>query len=262
MNSVVSALPDRRPFFKTQRKDNWWLSPAATFVVFSGFIAYANWALFQGEHYHWGNYLSPFYSPEIWGSSPHALLGKEPPIWPSFLKYSPAMVILLAPLGFRMTCYYYRGAYYKAFWADPPACAVGEPRNEYRGEKKLPLLVMNIHRYFLYLALVFIFILSYDALIAYRFTDGLHVNVGSLLMTLNVGLIAMYTLGCHSMRHLIGGRKDVLPKGAVGKTCYDCVSGLNKKHQLFAWCSLFSVALTDVYIRLCSMGVITDFRLF
>jgi hypothetical protein len=258
----VAALPDRRPFFKTMRKDNWWASPAATFLVFSTFVVYTTWALFQGEHYWYGPYLSPFYSPELFGHSPHAVFGTDPPWWPPFIKYSPAMLILLAPLGFRMTCYYYRGAYYKAFWADPPACAVGEPRNGYRGEKKLPLTVMNIHRYFLYLAVLFIVMLSWDAIKAFKWDDGFHVNVGALLMTLNVSLIGLYTFGCHSLRHLIGGGRDQLPRGAVGKNCYDCVSALNKKHQLFAWSSLFSVGLTDVYIRLCSMGVITDLRLF
>lgn len=235
----------------------------ATFIVFSAFVVYATWALFQGNHYHFGPYLSPFYSPEFWGKSPHALFGTEPPWWPyNIINYSPAMLILLAPLGFRMTCYYYRGAYYKAFWADPPACAVGEPRNEYRGEHKWPLRIMNIHRYFLYLATAIIFVLAWDAVKAFQFEDGFHVNVGSIVLTLNVVLIALYTFGCHSMRHLIGGKKDHLPKGAVGKNCYDCVSALNRRHQLFAWTSLFAVGLTDVYVRLCSMGVITDYRLF
>jgi hypothetical protein len=31
--------------------------------------------------------------------------------------------------------------------------------------------------------------------------------------------------------------------------------------MLFAWLSLFSVALTDLYVRLCSMGILTDWRL-
>jgi hypothetical protein len=42
---------------------------------------------------------------------------------------------------------------------------------------------------------------------------------------------------------------------------YACVSGLNGRHQLFAWCSLFSVMLSDVYVRLCAMGVLTDPRI-
>ena len=56
------------------------------------------------------------------------------------------MLILWAPGGFRLTCYYYRGAYYKAFWADPPSCAVGEPRKSYWGERSFPLILQNVHR--------------------------------------------------------------------------------------------------------------------
>jgi hypothetical protein len=35
-------------------------------------------------------------------------------------------------------------------------------------------------------------------------------------------------------------------------------SWFNGRHMLFAWLSLFSVALADLYVRLVSMGVITD----
>ncbi len=256
----------RRAFLKTNRKDNWWVAPLLTFLGFSSFIVYSTWAALQGNHYTYGPYLSPFYSPEIFGYSQHAVFGPPPSFWPAFIPFSPAMLILWAPGGFRFTCYYYRGAYYKAFWADPIACTVGEPRHTYLGEKSFPLILQNVHRYFLYLAVAFIVMLSYDVVLAFfKWPDGhghtFGIGVGSLIMMLNVGLIASYTFGCHSMRHLIGGKKDQLPKHAIGKNCYDCVSGLNKRHMLFAWCSLFSVGLTDLYIRLCSMGVITDFRI-
>ena len=92
--------------------------------------------------------------------------------WPSWLLFSPALLVLWAPAGFRLTCYYYRGAYYKAFWADPPACTVGEPRKGYPGENSFPLIMQNIHRYFLYLALLFILILAYDAWKAMWFSDS------------------------------------------------------------------------------------------
>ena len=111
---------------------------------------------FQGAHYYFGNYISPFYSPEIFGDSPHSWFGPKPVWWPAWLLFSPALLILWAPGGFRLTCYYYRGAYYKAFWADPPACTVGEPRKTYLGERSFPLIMQNVHRYFLYLALIFI----------------------------------------------------------------------------------------------------------
>jgi hypothetical protein len=77
----------------------------------------------------------------------------------------------------------------------------------------------------------------------------------------NVVLLTSYTLGCHSIRHVVGGVKDEVSKSSVRSACYNCASALNGRHMLFAWMSLFSVALSDVYIRLCSMGVLTDVRL-
>ncbi len=130
--------------------------PVAIFSVLSLFIVYATWAALQGNHYTYGPYLSPFYSPELFGSSPHAWFGPKPGWWPGWLVFSPALLILWAPGGFRVTCYYYRGAYYKAFWADPLNCAVGEPRNRYPGEQRFPLILQNVHRYFLYLAVLFL----------------------------------------------------------------------------------------------------------
>jgi hypothetical protein len=170
------------------------------------------------------------------------------------------------PGGFRITCYYYRGAYYKAFWADPPACTVGEPRKKYLGERSLPLVIQNIHRYFLYLALAFLFVLSHDVWKALWFPapgggTEFGIGVGTLVLLINVILLTSYTLGCHSMRHLVGGRKDEISKSAVSQACYSCSSALNYKHQLFAWCSLFSVAFADIYVRLCSMGIWTDLRI-
>jgi len=74
-------------------------------------------------------------------------------------------------------------------------------------------------------------------------------------------LLSMYTFGCHSMRHLIGGRKDELAKcSPVRGKAYNCVSCLNRKHMLYAWCSLFSVGFSDVYVRLCAMGIWHDLR--
>ena len=187
--------------------------PAATVNAVSP--SYSTWAAFQGEHYAFGNYLSPMYSPEIFGDSPHALFGPRPGWWPAWLPFSPAFLILWAPAGFRLTCYYYRGAYYKAFWADPPSCAVGEPRNAFRGENSFPLILQNAHRYFLYLALGFIVFLSYDVWNALWFEDAaggasFGVGVGTLVLALNVGLLGGYTFSCHSLRHLVGGRRDCI----------------------------------------------------
>ncbi len=153
---VIPVTAVHRGFGKTSRRDTWWAAPLGVFLGLSSFIVYATWAAFQGEHYHFGPYLSPFYSPELWGESPHAWFGTRPPWWPALLPFSPALLILPFPGGFRFTCYYYRGAYYKAFWADPPSCAVGEPRKSYLGENSFPLILQNVHRFFMWVAIVFI----------------------------------------------------------------------------------------------------------
>ncbi len=268
MASGTTSLPVRGSFGQTMRTDAWWVQPVAVFLGLGFFIAYLTLAAFQGEHYAFGNYLSPLYSPEIFGDTPHALFGPKPSVWPGWLPWSPAFLILWAPGGFRVTCYYYRGAYYKAFWADPPNCSVGEPRASYLGEHSFPLIMQNVHRYFLYLALLFIVILSYDAWRALWFIDpvtgeeALGLGVGTLVLTVNVILLGGYTLGCHSLRHLVGGGLDVLFDKPVRRTAHACVGCLNKRHMLFAWMSLFWVAFTDLYVRLCSMGIWVDWRLF
>ncbi len=261
------VLPARRGFGQTSRKDAWWLTPLLVFLGFSTFIVYSTWAAFQNNYY-WlpgTNYISPMYAPELWGRSPHAWFGPMT-WWPSWMPiaYSAAFLILWAPGGFRFTCYYYRGAYYKAFWADPVSCSVGEPRKKYLGEHSFPLIMQNIHRYFMYLAVIFIVLLTIDAVAAFGFTgaDGKEhfgIGVGTVIMVVNVALLASYTFGCHSLRHLIGGGKDEISKSGVKKV-YDCVTCLNRKHMLFAWMSLFTVGFTDVYIRLCSMGIWHDWH--
>jgi hypothetical protein len=265
MAQAVWPLTQRR-FGETTRRDSWWLQPLAVFLALSSFIVYSTWAALQGNHFEYGPYLSPFYSPLLFGNSPHAWFGPNPPWWPSAIPFSAAMLILWAPGGFRFTCYYYRGAYYKAFWADPPGCTVGEPRKTYWGERSFPLILQNVHRYFLYLALIFLVILLLDAWNAFWFDDGaggrrFGIGLGTLVLTLNVALLASYTLGCHSLRHLTGGGRDEISTNGTRWACYSCASAFNRRHQLFAWLSLCSVGFADLYVRLCSMGVWTDFRL-
>ncbi len=264
------AYPDllrRRAFGETMRSGTWWLQPVAVFLGLGAFVVYATWAAFQAEHYFAAPYLSPFYSPELFGDSPHSWFGPKPSWWPGLVPWSPAFLILWAPGGFRLTCYYYRGAYYKAFWADPPACAVGEPRREYRGEERLPLLLQNAHRWFLYLALLFLVFLSYDVWKACWFEvagtgeRSFGLGVGTLVLLVNVVLLGGYALGCHSLRHLLGGSLDQLSRAPLALRANRCVSCLNRRHMSWAWASLCSVAFSDLYVRLCSMGVWTDWRL-
>src|SRR5947207_3606075 len=161
-----------RGFGETSRRDAWWVSPLVVFTILSAFVAYTTWAALQNAHYAYGPYLSPLYSPEIFGSSPHSLFGPKPGWWPSPIPFSPALLILPFPAFFRFTCYYYRGAYYKAFWADPPSCTVGEPRKNYRGEHSFPLVLQNIHRYMLFISVGILLILIVDAWRAFSFTDA------------------------------------------------------------------------------------------
>jgi hypothetical protein len=192
------------------------------------------------------------------------------------------MVILIFPAGFRFTCYYYRKAYYRSFWADPPACGVGEPRSSYWGENHWPLLLQNAHRFFMYFAVLFLILLAWDALQAFWWPttragvlDGsghFGVGLGTLIMIVNVVFLSGYTLGCHSLRHLLGGRlncyscavnngKDMSYQTGSGYRLWRLSTRFNERHMLWAWLSLISVGFTDFYIRMCAMGVWTDPRI-
>ena len=281
MAQAPISLPQPQGMGETSRTDTWWLQPLVVFVGLSAFVIYSTWAAWQGANYEWGPYLSPMYSPLLfeagtaWGQahpSHHSWFGAWPGwLWlPAWVPASPAFIILIFPAGFRLTCYYYRGAYYKAFWADPLNCGVGEPRNKYLGEAWFPLIIQNIHRYFFYAAAAYIFILFYDALVATFCWDNpatpeydrhFGVGVGTLVMFLNVYLLGGYTFGCHSLRHLIGGKKDHMSEAFLGGKAYRCVSCLNRKHMLWAWCSLIWVGFTDFYIRMVAAGHWTDLKL-
>jgi len=255
---------------RTLRKDQWWRKPIITAVLLTIWVLYATVRVFTGHWYFVPqyHYLTPFYSPCVSGECVpgSSSLGTWIPAVPPIIPY--AFVTLPFILGFRLTCYYYRGAYYKAFWADPPSCTVGEPRKRYLGEASFPLIMQNVHRFFLRLAEPILLVLAWDVFKATRFADPatgqthFGIGVGTLVLAANVVLLGCYTLGCHSLRHLIGGRKDELSKSvALRGTAYQCVGCLNRRHMMWAWCSLCSVGFSDLYVRLCSMGIWTDWRL-
>jgi len=246
---------------RTLRTDRWWLQPLVTVAVLLSFIAYATFRAFHNTYYFLDPYISPFYSPCLSDScapAPHISL------FPSNAFFTPAIFILVFPLGFRLTCYYYRKAYYRSFWMSPPACAVAEPHGKYTGETRLPLVGNNIHRYFFYAGLVFNVILTYDAFLAFRFEeDGAHrfgVGLGTLVLLTNATLLWLYSLSCHSCRHIMGGRLNHFSKHPVRYRFWTFVSKLNHHHMKFAWVSLFGVALTDLYVWLVSAGVFDDPR--
>jgi hypothetical protein len=255
---VIPVTDVSRGFGSTSRRDAWWVAPLAVFLGLSTFVVYSTWAAFQNAHYTFGPYLSPFYAPVLWASAgdagglEHAWFGVKPAWFPALIPFSPALLILPFPGLFRFTCYYYRGAYYKSFWG---------------GEQSFPLILQNVHRYFMYIAVIFLVMLSYDVWKALWWPDPaiggvkFGIGVGTILLAVNVVLLSCYTLGCHVMRHVAGGSHDEVSKHPICDKAYACSSALNYKHQLFAWLSLFTVGFADLYIRLCSMGIWTDFRI-
>lgn len=245
--------------WRTLRTDRWWVQPAITVAVLLAFVVYATWRAFENAYYYATPYLSPFYSPCI---ATNCVPGTEDlGTWVGdWWTLSPALLILVFPLGFRMTCYYYRKAYYRSFWASPPACAVAEPHRKYTGETRAPLILQNSHRWFFYAGLVFNVILTYDAILGFRNADGEwgHMGLGTVFLLTNATLLWLYSLSCHSCRHAVGGRLKSFSKHPMRYWAWTWVSRLNTRHPLFAWLSLFGVAFADFYVRMLAAGTISD----
>jgi hypothetical protein len=245
-------------FGSTLRIDRWLLEPMAIGIGFTAFIV---WSLissllltpYVGVPYEAEGYLSPFFSPLI-----------VLPFLPAW--FSPAILILWIPLAFRATCYYYRKAYYRAFFFDPPACAVGEPSilKRFGLETTFPFILQNLHRYFLYLAFIPLFFLFIDALVSLRHEDQWRIGVGGVLLFANAILLGVFTLSCHALRHLVGGKVDCFSCTAQRRRRHELwqgVTSLNRNHPLWAWVSLVSVVAADVYVRLLALGIIDDVAL-
>jgi hypothetical protein len=249
---------------RTLRTDKWWIQPLITFGVLISFVIYATFRAFENDNYFSkeNHLISPFYSPCLSDScKPGATIANFTPVSETILgfAFSPALIILIFPLGFRMTCYYYRKSYYRSFWMSPPACAVAEPHKKYTGETRFPLIIQNSHRYFFYAGLVLNVILTYDAIISYRrevdrVDEWGHMSVGSLVLTLSAAMLWLYSMSCHSCRHTIGGRLKNFSKHPVRYKLWGWVSVLNHKHQQFAWLSLAAVAFADIYVRQVASG--------
>lgn len=261
MGSGVGSPTRARIEARTLRQDRWWLYPLTTFVVFFAFVVYATIRAFSGSNYYSKPYLSPFYSPCLGDCVEGASDFGQPFAW---WPLSAALIILIFPLGFRMTCYYYRKAYYRSFWLSPPACGVAEPHAKYTGETRFPLIIQNVHRWFWYIAALFVVILTFDTVLAFRDEEGNwgHMGLGTLLMIANVLLLAAYTFGCHSCRHILGGRLRHFSKHPVRYKLWTWVSVLNKRHAQFAWLSLISIWVVDLYVLLLATDVIDDLRFF
>ena len=252
---------------RTLRTDKWWIQPLLIVGALVSFIIYATFRAFEAKYYFVEPLISPFYSPClstacVEGSS---LLGT--PIGKIVIfgiVISPALFILVFPLGFRMTCYYYRKSYYRSFWASPSACAVAEPHQTYTGETRQPLILQNSHRYFFYAGLVFNFLLTVDAILAFRNHEGEwgHMSVGTLVLLANATFLWLYSASCHTCRHTIGGRLRHFSKHPIRYKAWSIVSRLNHYHPNFAWVSLIGVAFADFYVRQVASGAITDWYFF
>lgn len=266
-------------FAKTLRKDKWWLYPGLVLFGLLAFLIYGFWSAWQADFYWYdagqegfGGYLAPFYSPLIFikegveGAAPmsHSIFGAWPTWWPDWLPASPSLLILAVPGIFRFTCYYYRKAYYRAFTGTPPACAVGSiqqiRKSGYKGETGL-LVMQNIHRITMYFAMIYIVVFFYDAYLSFFRGGVFGVGIGSILILGNPILLGLYSFGCHSIRHLIGGSRDCYSCSMIGEVSHEtgkASSWLNRRHELFAWLSLIWIVIADFYIRMVSMGIITD----
>ncbi len=250
---------------RTLRQDPWWRAPAVTAVLLIIWVGYATVHVFLGRWY-WVpryHYLTPFYSPCVSGAcaAGSSSLGTWFPKVPSIVPY--AVVSLPLVLGFRLTCYYYRKAYYRAFWRAPAACAVREPHASYSGETRLPLILQNLHRYFFYLVILISVLNTYDLVQAFRGPDGsFGLGLGTLIMGVNVVLLWAYTLSCHSCRHITGGRLKNFSAHPVRYWMWTWVSRLNARHMQLAWTTLGTLMLTDLYIWLVASGAVSDLRIF
>ena len=253
------------PDVPTLRQDRWWLQPLVSASILIAFVVYATWAAFANKDYFVGaaahrDLISPFYSPCLTAS---CVPGSHPGFYLTWWEISPAILILIVPLGFRLTCYYYRRAYYRSIWLSPPNCAVADAHGSYTGESRFPLILQNAHRWFFYLGLVLNVILTIDAVVSYGEPGvGVGVSVGSLVLTANAALLWLYSVSCHSCRHLCGGQVRRFSDHPVRYRLWKLVTPLNANHMKFAWASLIFVALTDLYVRLVASGAFHDPRLF
>lgn len=253
---------------QTQRRDLWWAQPVAMGAAFVAFIIYATYRGLANSYFAFGHgstpeilpdsayFLSPFYSPLL------AL-----PSWvPKWL--GPAIFVMWMPAGFRLTCYYARRAYYRALFADPPACAVAEYCKEnYKGERGV-WVFQNMHRYFLYLAMLLVCMHVYHVIEACRWpveSGGMTfgVSVGTLVLAVDLVFLSLYVFSCHSLRHLIGGRLNCFAGGGDNTRykLWRCCSALNEHHGKYFWASLFTVGFADFYIWMVASGRIHDLRL-
>ena len=182
------------------------------------------------------------------------------PLVGSWWNLSPAFLILWIPGGFRATCYYYRKAYYRSFFGSPPACAVRDWPKRYLGETRFPFVLQNLHRYFFWLSLPILAFLCGTP-------SSPSTSAGASAWALGTLVLIINARSCRCTRSpatpaaICAAAISTCSRARPGKySLWQVVTRLNERHMLFAWISLVWVGLTDLYVRLLSMGVIRDLR--
>lgn len=227
-----------------KRTDPWyleWLLMASALTVF---LLYSGWATMQGNNYAFGPYRSPFYPFDF-----------------TIANLSPALLVFWIPVLFRLTCYYWRRTYYKTYLLDPAGCAVDEPRKGYWGENVFPFILQNLHRYALYLAGILLILHWKETLSSFYYKQSFGIGLGNIILLADSSFLTIYVFSCHALRHLVGGGIKQFSCSKCAKTRYrawNAVSALNERHGVWAWISLITIIIADLYIRLLSSGVLND----
>src|SRR3989337_2286760 len=107
----TAARPPAPPYAAaTLRRDPWIREILPILIGLGVFVIYATWRAFMNAHYYAAPYISPFYSPCLAANCEHPLASLVGPWW----RLTPSLLIVCVPLGFRLSCYYARKAYYRS----------------------------------------------------------------------------------------------------------------------------------------------------
>ncbi len=260
-------LPVLNGLGRTNRIDNWLKQPLAMGLGLTAAMLYTAWRLFlypESISYELdgSTVMSPIFSPNVLEWELFGLKDWNHPSW-----VNAAVLVLWIPFGFRGTCYYMRRVYYRTFFASPTACWVDEPEINkalgYQGEKRL-FIINNLHRYFLYAAMLILVIKWWDVTHTLHFHGGYGMSLGTLVMGIEAFLLTMYVTSCHALRHLAGGSLDrwTTSIGRIRGALFGRISIFNRSHGFWFWTSLTFVFCGDLWVLAVREGHLSDVALF
>ena len=234
MATHVAPVAERGHLGATQRRDSWWAGPLATGLGLGAFIVYATFRVFHNRYYQ-----LPWPPIEIANAPPADVSALISPFYSPLIVCHPADLDFagiahpLGPGGFRVTCYYYRKAYYRpSFSIRPPAPWASRRGHSYRGETRL-LFFQKSHRYFLYFALVFLVLLTIDVSVRClpARLERFGISVGDAGAGGQRHAADAVHASCHSLRHLVGGNIDCFSCVAFGQARYQAWTGRQRPEQ-------------------------------